>query len=124
MIIDGKNKVYKIKDNIYHCGTAITMNLIGGKWKCIILWYLREEKIRFSELKRRIPDITEKSLSLQLKSLIKDGLISRKVHGKKPPLKVEYSLTVLGKSILPVISDITNWGIAYGRKNGDVIQVH
>ncbi len=121
MLLNGENKVYKIKGAIYHCGTAVTMGLIGGKWKCIILWYLRHEKLRFSELKRMIPDITEKTLSLQLKALQNDGLVHRKVHGKKPPLKVEYSLSSLGKSLVPVIAEITSWGIDYAEKTGAII---
>ena len=121
MILNGENKVYNIQGEVYHCGTAITMGLIGGKWKCIMLWYLRHGKLRFSELKRMIPDITEKTLSLQLKSLQKDGLINRKVHGKKPPLKVEYDLSPIGKSLIPVIDEITKWGIDYGEKFGAII---
>ncbi|MCL4151156.1 UNVERIFIED_CONTAM: hypothetical protein GTU68_036378 [Idotea baltica] len=99
------------------------MNLIGGKWKCIILWYLRNGKTRFSDLKRMIPDITEKTLSLQLKALQKDELITRKVYGNKPPLKVEYGLSTLGKSLVPVIAGITEWGIDYGKKNGAIIRI-
>jgi len=123
MIIDGENKAYKLKGELFHCGTAISMNLIGGKWKSIILWYMRNGKIRFSEIKRKIPDITEKTLSLQLKALAKDKLITRKVYGRKPPLKVEYQLSKLGESLIPVISEITKWGINHGLKNGKIINL-
>jgi DNA-binding HxlR family transcriptional regulator len=123
MIVNGKQKVYKLKKETFHCGTAITMRFIGGKWKCIILWYLRNEPKRFSELKKLIPDITEKMLSLQLKALQKDKLIKRKVYGKKPPIKVVYSLTDFGKSLLPTVEAITNWGIHLGETKGELIDI-
>ncbi len=123
MVIDGKTQAYKIDDKIYHCGTNVTMAYIGGKWKCVILWYLRNGKMRFSEIKRLIPDITEKMLSIQLKALEADGLIKRKVFGEKPPLKVQYSLTKLGKSLIPIIEAITNWGITFAEAKGKIIDV-
>lgn len=123
MILEGKNKVYKIDDSYFHCGTAITMNLIGGKWKTIILWYLRKGPRRFSELKRLIPDITEKTLSVQLRSLTSDGLIDRKVKGRKPPIMVHYELTDLGSSLIPVIQGITEWGINFGNNNGEIVEI-
>ena len=123
MILDDEQKVYRIDNEIFHCGTAIGFHFIGGKWKSIILWYLRRGKLRFSEIKRLIPDITDKMLSIQLAALEDDGLLIRKKHGEKPPFKVEYSLTKLGKSLLPIIQMITEWGIAYGEKNGELIEV-
>jgi len=123
MILDEKHKAYQIKDKIYHCGTSVTMNYIGGKWKCIVLWYLRNGTMRFSELNKLIPDITEKMLSIQLKSLQTDGLVRRKVYGEKPPLRTQYSLTKFGKSLLPVIDIITNWGINLGETDGKLIDV-
>ena len=123
MIIEGKHKAYMIDKNIYHCGTNITMSFIGGKWKCVVLWYLRNGLLRFSELKRLIPDITEKMLSIQLKALEADGFIKRKSYGKKAPYRVSYNLTKLGESLIPVIEVITNWGIDYGNNKGDIIDV-
>ena len=122
MIIDGQENLYRIDDKTFHCGTHITMELIGGKWKCIILWYLRHGKTRFSELKRYMPDITEKMLSIQLQALENDHFISKKVIGEKPPLKVYYQLRDLGKTLLPIIELITNWGDNYGKKNGELIK--
>lgn len=123
MIIEGKHKAYKINERIHHCGTDITMSYIGGKWKCVVLWYLRNGALRFSELRRLIPDITEKMLSIQLKSLHGDGLIKRHSFGKKPPFRVQYELTKFGESLLPVVEAITAWGIAFGREKGQVIDV-
>lgn len=121
MILDDGEKVYKVNDAIFHCGTNVTMSFIGGKWKCVVLWYLRHGAIRFSDIKRLIPDITEKMLSIQLKALQKDGLIARKVFGDKPPIRVEYTLTAFGKSLIPVIEVITNWGIALAEEKGELV---
>ncbi|GAB5555310.1 MAG: helix-turn-helix domain-containing protein [Saprospiraceae bacterium] len=123
MIIDGKQQAYKIKDRIFHCGTNVTLNFIGGKWKCVILWYLRNGSLRFSEIKRLIPDITEKMLSLQLKSLAQDQLIVRKAFGEKPPLRVQYALTDFGTSLIPVIEKITKWGITLAEAHGEIIKI-
>jgi DNA-binding HxlR family transcriptional regulator len=123
MIVEGKHKAYMINDRIYHCGTDITMSFIGGKWKCVVLWYLRNGSLRFSELKRLIPDITEKMLSIQLKSLQEDGLIERHSFGEKAPFRVEYHLTNFGESLIPIIEVITNWGIELGNKRGKIIDV-
>ena len=123
MIVKGKQKVYRLRKKEYHCGTSITMHLIGGKWKCIILWYVRNGKLRFSELKQLIPDITEKMLSIQLKALQNDALMKRSVYGKKPPIRVEYSLTKFGKTLIPVIESITNWGIHLGETEGELIDI-
>ena len=123
MIIDGKNKAWKIGDSTYHCALDVTMSFIGGKWKCVVLWYLRKKKYRFSELKRQIPDITEKMLSIQLKALEQEGIVRRDVFGEKPPIRVEYSLTDFGKSLVPVVNAIAKWGRNYGDTNGELIDI-
>lgn len=123
MIIDGKNKAYKINEKIYHCGTDITMSFIGGKWKSVILWYLRDGALRFSEIKRLIPDMTEKMLSIQLKALQADGLIGRTSFGEKAPFRVHYQLSDFGKTLIPVIEVLTNWGIELGDNKGEVISL-
>lgn len=86
------------------------MDLIGGKWKAVILYHLKDAEKRYNELRKEVPAITEMTLSLQLKQLEKDGLVLRKVYGKKPPIKVVYSLTDFGKTFTPVLETITNWG--------------
>lgn len=100
----------KLKDKSYPCTVSLTMDMVGGKWKAVILYHLKDEPKRFSKLRKEIPSVTEMTLSLQLKQLEKDGLISRKVYGKKPPVKVVYSLTDLGESFVPVLNAITQWG--------------
>ena len=88
------------------------MDLIGGKWKGVILYYLLSGEKRFSELKILIPEITDMTLTIQLKKLEEDGLIIRSVYGKKPPLKVLYKLTPLGEKIGPALEQLCLWGVA------------
>lgn len=123
MIVDGKRKAYKINEQTFFCGVAVCYNYIGGKWKSIIIWYLREGVLRFSEIKAQIPDMTDKMLSLQLKALKEDGLIEKTVTGKKAPFKVEYNLTPLGESLIPIIDAINNWGIELAEKKGELVEV-
>lgn len=111
----------KLKDKTYPCTVSLTMDLVGGKWKAVILYHLMENKKRFSELCREMPAITEMTLSLQLKQLEKDGLVSRKVFGKKPPIKVVYSLTDMGKSFIPVLESIATWGNQVVKENGEFV---
>lgn len=93
----------------YHCSISMAMDLIGGKWKGVILYYLKDKNKRFSELRKNIPNITEMTLSLQLKQLEKDGLISRTVEGNKPPLCVTYALTPSGSLLTPILDSLSSW---------------
>jgi DNA-binding HxlR family transcriptional regulator len=86
-----------------------TLRVLGGKWKLLILWHLKDETRRFSELKRLIPEITEKMLIQQLRELEKDKVVDRHVYPEVPP-KVEYSFTDYGKSLKPVLQVLCNWG--------------
>lgn len=86
-----------------------TLNVLGGKWKILILWHLRDEVRRFSELKRLMPEITEKMLVQQLRELEKDGIVNRNVYSEVPP-RVEYSFTDYGLSLKPVLQVLCNWG--------------
>jgi len=94
----------------YPCCASLTMGIIGGKWKTVILFHLMNEKLRYNELRKSMPTVTERTLSLQLKALEEDGLIQRTVYTSKPPLKVEYALTDFGKTLIPLIHSITEWG--------------
>ena len=122
MVINDKEYVFKLHDKTYHCAMDVTMSYIGGKWKTVVLWYLRNKTLRFGELKKQIPDITEKMLSLQLKALEEDGLVKREVYAEVP-LRVEYSLTDFGKTLIPVIEAIAGWGRNLGEKEGKLIEV-
>lgn len=123
MIIKGKNLVYQLHGKAYHCAMDITINFIGGKWKSVVLWYLKNQTLRFSELKKLIPDITEKMLSIQLKVLEADGLVKREVYGEKPPIRVEYSLTEFGKSLIPALDAIAKWGRSLGESEGELVDI-
>lgn len=122
MIIKGKEYVFKLRGNTFHCAMDVTMNFIGGKWKTVVIWYLRNKTMRFGELRKQIPDITEKMLSLQLKSLEEDGIIKREVFAEVP-LRVEYSLTPFGKTLLPVVESIAKWGRLLGDTEGKLEEV-
>ncbi|WP_333864010.1 winged helix-turn-helix transcriptional regulator [Sphingobacterium sp.] len=100
----------KLNGKSYPCTLSLTMDLVGGKWKAVILYHLKDGAKRYSELRKEMPSVTEMTLSLQLKQLEKDGLVSRKVQGKKPPIKVEYNLTDYGSTLVPVLEAITQWG--------------
>jgi DNA-binding HxlR family transcriptional regulator len=102
--------MYKFKGREYPCCTSLTMGIVGGKWKTVILFYLSEGKLRYNELRKKMPTVTERTLSLQLKRLEKDGIIKRKVYTSKPPLKVEYSLTDFGETSIPLVKSLADWG--------------
>lgn len=91
------------------CPVSATLDLIGGKYKALILWHLAETKLRFSQLSKLIPQATPKMLTQQLREMEMQNLIDRKVYPVVPP-KVEYSLTDLGKSLLPVLVAMRDWG--------------
>lgn len=122
MIIKGENSVFTLYGKEYHCALDITMDYIGGKWKTVVLWYLKNETLRFTELKKKIPDITEKMLSIQLRALEEDGLITRKVYGIKPPVKVEYALTAFGKTLIPTLNVVAKWGRELAEKDGKLVK--
>lgn len=105
-----EQKMLKFKGYEYPCCASLTMGIIGGKWKTVILYHLMTDKLRYNELRKSMPTVTERTLSLQLKALEEDGLIKRKVYTSKPPLKVEYSLTDFGKTAIPLIQAIADWG--------------
>ena len=97
----------------FNCEKELTLAIIGGKWKMLILWHLgREGTKRFGELKSLIPDITPRMLVNQLRELEEDLIVSRKVYPVVPP-KVEYSLTKEGESLMPILTAMYDWGKNY-----------
>ena len=96
----------------YQCSMELTLDLIGGKWKALILWHLGENTLRFSELKKTLPKITQKMLTQQLRELEASGLVNRYIYTQIPP-KVEYSLTPAGTSLLPILDTLCQWGFNY-----------
>ncbi|MFE0560707.1 helix-turn-helix domain-containing protein [Paenibacillus lautus] len=96
------------------CSVAVTVKLISGKWKPVILYYLLDGKLRFNELQSRLSGITHRALTLQLRELEKDGLVSRTIYPVIPP-KVEYQLTDLGHSMKAIILAMYDWGSDYQK---------
>ncbi|WP_338786057.1 winged helix-turn-helix transcriptional regulator [Metabacillus sp. FJAT-53654] len=96
----------------YNTGINIFMNIVGGRWKCLILFYLSQKATRTKEFYELMPGITQKVLTEQLKQLERDGLVYREVYKEVPP-KVEYSLTELGNSFVPVLNTMCTWGNEY-----------
>ena len=99
----------------YNCYFEMTLDIMGGKWKPIILYYINHNGVaRHSDLKRFIPSINERMLTRQLRELENDMLITRKVYPVVPP-KVEYSLTKCGKSLIPILTSLIEWGKNYAH---------
>jgi len=94
------------------CSVEATLSLIDGKWKCVILFYLLKNTLRFNELRRLIPDLSPRMLTTQLRELEADGLIVRKIYPQVPP-KVEYSMAPLGLSLTTVLAALKDWGDAH-----------
>ena len=91
------------------CSVEATISLIDGKWKCVVLFHLLRGTARFNEIRRRVPGVTQRMLTNQLRELEADGLIVRKVYAQVPP-KVEYSLSPLGRSLEPILVALKQWG--------------
>ena len=98
-----------INEKSYNCPIDFTINLISGKWSMWVLWTLQNDPLRFGEIRKRIPGITEKMLIQQLKKFESNNIISRKAYLEVPP-KVEYTLTEHGKSLKPIMLLIKQWG--------------
>ena len=94
------------------CPVEATLGVIGGKWKGVILYHLLSKTIRFNELRRLIPEITQRMLTKQLRELEAANLILRKVYPEVPP-KVEYSMTEYGMTLVPIIKALQAWGIKH-----------
>lgn len=102
----------------YRCTVAIPLDVIGGKWKAVILWHLTFKTLRFSQLRRRLPGITQKMLTQQLRELERDGVVHREVFAEVPP-RVEYSLTDSGRSLQPILQLMCEWGKGFSTPQAD-----
>jgi len=99
------------------CPVRTTLNVLGGKWKLLILSYLLDEPRRYGELRRLMPEITEKMLIQELRDLEADGIVARTVHQTVPP-RVDYSLTELGQRVRPFFAELLGWGFQYLSRDG------
>jgi len=108
---------FRLKNKSYRCYFEVALDLIGGKWKPVILYHIgHHEVLRYADIRRCIPAITERMLSKQLRELESENIISRKVYPVVPP-KVEYRLTDKGKSLIPILNQLKNWGEDYFKNN-------
>ena len=103
------------KENLPECPVATTVELIGSKWKLLILKYLLNKTMRYNELKRENDGISQKVLTSTLKSMVEDGIVIRTSYPEVPP-RVEYSLSEIGESMRPVIDVMADWGNTYKNK--------
>lgn len=101
-----------LNNRAFNNSVEFSLDIIGGKWKLPILWQLKDNPSRYGELKKSLQKITHKMLTRQLRELEESRIIKRKVYPVVPP-KVEYSLTELGKTILPIIEGLNEWGAFY-----------
>ena len=108
-------RMEKIKS--YHCPVEVAVNTIAGKYKAIILFHLAKETLRYSQLQKLIPQATPQMLSHQLRELEADGIINRVIYPVVPP-KTEYSLTDFGRSIIPIVQSLNEWGSNFIRLLG------
>lgn len=105
-----KDRLNKISCSSYKCEIEVTLEILSGKWKALIIWNLSIYKvIRYNEFKRLIPGITQKMLSQQLKDLEQNGLVNRTVYHEIPPM-VEYSLTKTAEDLIPILDAMDKWG--------------
>jgi DNA-binding HxlR family transcriptional regulator len=98
-------------EKVFACGLEAALDIIGGKWKPMVLWALSDQPLRFGQLRREIPGISEKVLTQQLRELEADGIVHREVHDQVPP-KVVYSLTPMGRSLDRALEPLCDWGEA------------
>src|ERR1044071_51913 len=101
----------------FFCPVNLTADIIGGKWKPLVIYYLEERTRRFGELQKLIPGMTKKMLTQHLREMERDGVISRKVYAEVPP-KVEYSLTRHGESLKPILKLMSAWGSKHRERYG------
>jgi len=104
-----------VRPKSYSCGLEAALDVIGGKWKVLILWQLGAQLRRFGELKRMVPGISEKMLIQQLREMEADGVLSRKAYHEIPP-RVEYSLTRFGVSLKEVLAPLCEWGSTHMKR--------
>jgi DNA-binding HxlR family transcriptional regulator len=104
--------MYTRNGKTYHCPVEAALDVIGGKWKPLILWALGDNVLRFNELQKGLPGVNTKMLTKQLRELEQDGVITRTVYPEVPP-RVEYAITDFGRTLIPILQALCNWGAQY-----------
>lgn len=108
---------HEYMENITSCPVANVQKIIRGKWTMVVVYYLSQSHtLRFSELKRKMPQVTEANLTKELRTLESFGLIHREVYREVPP-RVEYSLTTIGEKLIPVLEALEKWALEYEATN-------
>ncbi len=100
---------------LYGCGLEAALDVVGGKWKVLVLWHLAPDPRRFGELRRAVDGISEKMLIQQLREMVKDGIVARKDFHEVPP-RVEYSLTEFGVSLMEALRPLCDWGSKHKKR--------
>jgi len=108
---------FEFRGRVYQSPVELALEVMGGKWKMSILWRLKDRVWRYNELRRSLGQVTHKMLTQQLRDLERHGLITRTVYPVVPP-RVEYTITDLGLSAIPVIEDLRKWGASYRKRAG------
>lgn len=103
---------YTKNGKTFHCPFEAALEVIGGKWKPLILWALGDRVLRFNELLKELPGVNTKMLTKQLRELEQDGVIRRTVYPEVPP-RVEYAITDFGKTLIPILEALCTWGAQY-----------
>jgi DNA-binding HxlR family transcriptional regulator len=112
-----------VKRKDYCCGLEAALEVVGGKWKVLILWSLRGEPLRFGELRRQIPGISEKMLIQHLKEMEADGIVTRKDYKEVPP-RVEYAMTSFGHSLCGALAPLCAWGVQHMERIAERHEAH
>ena len=108
MVVENKSR----GSREYNCPVEAALDVIGGKWKPLILWQLKVKTLRYNNLQQLLPGISPKMLTRQLREMEEDGLVGRKMYPEIPP-RVEYSLTEFGRTVIPVLEELCRWGREY-----------
>ncbi|MGB3542265.1 winged helix-turn-helix transcriptional regulator [Rubrivirga sp.] len=103
---------FTLGDRSFSCPVELSLSTVGSKWAALVVWHLRTDTLRYSELRRRLTGVSHKMLSQRLRDLEADGLISRTVYPVVPP-KTEYALTDEGRRLVPALEAMQRWGMAY-----------
>jgi DNA-binding HxlR family transcriptional regulator len=107
-----------VRQKSFGCPTELTVSVLGSKWRVVILAYLKEDVHRFGELKRRLPGISAKVLTQQLRGLAREGLVRRTIYSESPA-RTEYELTEYGRTLIPVLEAIYEWGLRHAQRRDD-----
>ena len=114
---------FTFNERTFSCPVELALSTVQGKWKVLILWHLRRETLRYSEIQKKLPRITHKMLSQQLRELEADGLLHREVYPVVPP-RVEYTMTEEGKTLIPMLRAMQQWGLRFKETKQEETSEH